>query len=189
MAVAGVVLAAGASTRFGSPKQLAVLGGETLLERAVRLAREAGCQPVVVVLGASADAIRARCELGDAVIVVNENWTEGMGGSVRVGVSVLGEVDGCVVMACDMPAVTASHLRALRSSGEMMASSYAGRRGVPAYFPAWAFPVLLTLHGDAGARKLLQSAQSRELAGGEVDVDTANDLERMRQMFEPVSDL
>jgi molybdenum cofactor cytidylyltransferase len=189
MRVAAVVLAAGASTRLGSPKQLAMLGGETLLERAVRVAREAGCQPVVVVLGASADVIRARCALGDAVVVVNENWTEGMGASVRVGVGVLGEVDGCVVMTCDMPAVTASHLRALRGSGEIMASFYAERCGVPAYFPASTFPVLLTLHGDAGAKKLLQSARSRELTGGEVDIDTVNDVERMRKMFEPPPDL
>ena len=184
MAVAAVVLAAGASTRFGSLKQLATVGGETLLERAVRVARTAGCSPVVVVLGASADLIQARCELGSAVIVVNESWVEGMGASIRVGVAALGRVDGCVVMTCDMPAVTADHLRALMMSKDVTASRYAGRRGVPAYFPASSFPALLNLHEDAGARELLQTAHSLELAGGEMDVDTAEELERVRQRFD-----
>jgi molybdenum cofactor cytidylyltransferase len=189
MGVAAVVLAAGASSRLGSPKQLAMLGGETLLERAVRVAREAGCSPVVVVLGASAYVIQARCKLGDSIVVLNKDWVEGMGASVRVGVGVLGEVDGCVVMTCDMPAVTVAHLRALMVSGEVMASSYAGRRGVPAYLPVSTFPELLTLRGDAGARELLQAARTQELVGGEMDVDTADDLQRVRELFHLASDV
>jgi molybdenum cofactor cytidylyltransferase len=179
---AAVVLAAGASRRMGSPKQLAVLGGETLLERAVRVARGAGCQPVVVVLGASADVIRAGCVLGDAEIVVNQDWAEGMGASVRAGVGALPDVDGCLVMTCDMPAVTPAHLRALMGSGGFMASSYAGRRGVPAYFPRSMFSELMTLRGDAGARDLLGAASAIELEGGDLDVDTVEDLERCRRL-------
>jgi molybdenum cofactor cytidylyltransferase len=181
--VAAVVLAGGASTRLGEPKQLVVLGGETLLERAVRVAREAGCSPVVVVLGASAGEVRAACGLGDAVVVVNEQWAEGMGGSIRAGVRALPEVDGCVVMTCDMPAVTTVHLRALMDSGEMTASSYTGRRGVPAYFPAGTFISLMQLEGDVGARELLRSARCVELAGGELDLDTADDVARARMFF------
>ncbi len=182
MAVAAVILAAGASTRMGSPKQLMVIGGERLLERAVRVAREAGCSPIVVVLGASAFSIQARCALGDAMIVQNEAWAEGMGASIRAGVSALGGVDGCVVMTCDMPSVTSGHLRRLMISGELMASSYAGRRGVPAYFPVAAFPDLLRLQGDEGARDVLRSARACDLPGGELDVDTLEDLERARQL-------
>jgi len=83
-------------------------------------------------------------------------------------------------MACDMPAVTAAHLRELMASGEVTASYYAGRRGVPAYFPAELFGELMRLRGDVGARELLSSACSVELPGGEVDVDTVEDLERVR---------
>jgi len=176
MKTAAVVLAAGASTRFGSPKQLARLGGETLLERAVRTAREAGCLPVVVVLGASAARIRAECALGDAHVVVNDDWATGMGGSIACGVRVLHDVDGCVVMTCDMPSVTSAHLRLLMASGGLTASAYARRRGVPAYFPAAMFDELLKLHGDAGARELLRRARSVELPGGELDIDTPEDL-------------
>lgn len=183
MRVGAVVLAAGASTRLGEPKQLLMLGGETLLKRAVRVAREAGCSPVVVVLGASAASIQAACDLGDAVIVMNEDWAEGMGSSVRVGVGVFRDLDACVVTTCDMPAVTAAHLQLLMTTGEVTASSYAGRPGVPAYFPVSFFPSLMELRGDAGAKGLLRAARLVELIGGELDIDTVEDLERARKLF------
>jgi molybdenum cofactor cytidylyltransferase len=180
---AAVVLAAGASTRLGEPKQLVRLGGETLLERAVRTACDAGCSPVVVVLGASAEQIVERCDLSGAVVVVNELWAEGMGSSVRLGVAAVRDADGVVLMACDQPAVTASHLRALMASGGVTASVYAGRKGVPAYFPAAAFAHLLDLRADSGARDLLRGVAGVELPGGEVDVDTVDDLGRAEELF------
>jgi molybdenum cofactor cytidylyltransferase len=184
MRVGAVVLAAGASERLGEPKQLVRLGTEMLVERAIRVAAEAGCSPVVVVLGASVELIRAECELGDAVIVVNDDWTEGMGGSIRVGVKALsGNVDACVVMTCDMPAVTVAHLRSLMAADEVTASAYAGRRGVPAYFPKSTFSSLIELSGDAGARDLLRSGRYVELIGGELDIDTVEDLARARELF------
>jgi CTP:molybdopterin cytidylyltransferase MocA len=181
--IAAVVLAAGASTRLGEPKQLIVINGETLLERAVRTAHEAGCAPVVVVLGANAEQIREQCDLGDAVAVVNEAWEEGMASSIRVGVGALEGADGAVLMTCDQPAVTADHLRTLKEPGEVTASAYAGRSGVPAYFPASSFPQLMQLRGDAGARELLRSAAVVELSGGELDVDTDRELARARELF------
>ena len=183
MRVGAVVLAAGASKRLGQPKQLLILGGETLLERAVRVAREADCSPVVVVLGISAESIWAGCDLRDVVMVMNEDWAEGMGSSIRAGVRALQDLDGCVLMTCDMPAVTVSHLRALMASGEVTASSYAGRRGVPAYFPVNAFQSLMKLRGDAGAKDLLRLASFVDLDGGDLDVDTLEDLARARALF------
>ena len=180
---AAVVLAAGASTRLGEPKQLVVLAGETLLERAVRTARDAGCWPVVVVLGAEAVRIRERCALGGATVLVNEAWPEGMASSIRIGVGALGGADGVVLMTCDQPAVTAEHLRALSASGQVTASAYAGRRGVPAYFPVATFPALLELRGDAGARELLRAAAVVDLPGGELDVDTAVERAEAERLF------
>ena len=180
---AAVVLAAGASTRLGEPKQLVVIGGETLLERAVRTARAAGCAPVVVVLGAAAERVRERCDLGGAVVIVNPEWDEGMASSVRAGIGAVGAVDGVVLMTCDQPAVTAEHLRALMAGGEATASAYAGRRGVPAYFPAASFAGLLELRGDAGARELLRGARAIELANGELDVDTVADMDAAKRLF------
>ena len=86
-------------------------------------------------------------------------------------------------MACDMPTVTPAHLRRLVASGQMMASSYAGRKAVPAYFPRDLFPELLKLKGDVGAREVLKHAHEIELAGGELDVDTPEDFAQTRSLF------
>jgi molybdenum cofactor cytidylyltransferase len=184
VSVAAVVLAAGASRRLGSPKQLEMLSGETLLKRAVRVAAEAGCLPVIVVLGAEAE-LALGVGLPEGVIpVMNEQWIEGMGSSIRVGVRACGAaIEGTVVMTCDQPAVTAGHLRRLMAGREVRASRYAGRNGVPAFFPRAYFDELTALTGDMGARRLLSSAETVDLEGGELDVDTVVDLGRARELF------
>jgi CTP:molybdopterin cytidylyltransferase MocA len=185
--VAAVVLAAGASSRLGELKQLALLGEETLLARAVRVAREAGCSPVVVVLGAEYADVLGNRQLGDAVPVINDEWQEGMASSIRLGVRTLAfvakEAEGVVLMTCDQPAVTAEHLSSLMMRVEVKASRYAERNGVPAFFPKNFFDRLMRLKGDAGARELLAVARYEELPGGELDVDTVEDLERARALF------
>jgi CTP:molybdopterin cytidylyltransferase MocA len=185
--IAAVVLAAGASTRLGEPKQLVMLGAETLLERAVRTAREVGCVPVVVVLGAAHRKVLAASRLGDALTAINDGWMEGMASSIRLGVRTLElvakDAEGAVLMTCDQPAVTAQHLKLLMLTQQVKASRYAGRTGVPAYFPAKHFSELMALTGDAGARTLLTQADWEELADGELDIDTANDLSRARELF------
>jgi len=137
---AAVILAAGASTRMGRPKQLVTMDGETMVDRAVRAAREAGCDPVVVVLGALAKRVEEACELDGAVVLVNDLWNEGMGSSLRMGVAAVRDAEAAVVMTCDMPAVTAVHLLDLMMDRELKASRYGGRNGVPGYFPAAYFP-------------------------------------------------
>jgi CTP:molybdopterin cytidylyltransferase MocA len=79
--------------------------------------------------------------------------------------------------------VTAAHLRELMKSGEATASHYAGRNGVPAYLPKTAFAQLMKLRGDAGARELLREAATVELADGELDIDTAEDLAAAERRF------
>ncbi len=182
-AVAALVLAAGASTRLGEPKQLVTLAGEKLLERAVRMAREAGLAPVVVVLGAQAERIRHECALGDVVLTINADWGEGMGASLRVGAGCIPMGHGAVVMTCDQPAVTVDHLRLLAAQNVVTASEYAGRRGVPAYFPPAFLAELVQMHGDTGARGLLREARSVDLSGGELDIDTEESLQEARARF------
>lgn len=185
--VAAIVLAAGASTRLGSPKQLQKLGDETLLERAVRTAREAGCSPVIVVLGAEYAQVLKDSALGDVMTVINDEWQEGMGSSIRVGVQTCEALakgaKGVVLMTCDQPAVTARHLGLLVAGEGVKASRYAGRNGVPAFFPEKYFGKLMTLDGDLGARELLGCAEAVELEHGGLDVDTVKDLERARELF------
>jgi CTP:molybdopterin cytidylyltransferase MocA len=187
VSVAAVVLAAGASKRLGEPKQLVVLGGETLLERAVRVAREANCWPVIVVVGAQYEQVLGNSVLGDAVLVINDQWKEGMASSIRLGVrtlrSVAKEAEGVLLMTCDQPAVTVKHLLRLKLRAEVKASRYPGRNGVPAFFPKEYFDQLMELKGDAGARELLAEARYEELENGELDVDTLADLKRARELF------
>jgi CTP:molybdopterin cytidylyltransferase MocA len=188
VSIAAVVLAAGASTRLGEPKQLVVLGGETLLERAVRVAREAGCQPLVVVVGAEHVKMLGNSVMGDVVTVINDKWQEGMASSIRLGVRELEvaakDAEGVLLMTCDQPAVTAKHLFHLTLlRAEVKASRYAGKNGVPAFFPKKYFSKLTELKGDAGARELLAEARYEELENGELDVDTVEDLKRARELF------
>ena len=187
MSIPTVVLAAGASSRLGEPKQLIRLGRENLLERAVRVARDAGCVPVVVVVGSGYAHVLANSMLGDVVTVINDKWEEGMASSIRLGVGALRFVakdsEGVVLMTCDQPAVTTKHLFQLTLRAEMKASRYAGRNGIPAFFPKEHFDALMALSGDKGARELLVTARSEELPGGDLDVDTAEDLAQAREMF------
>ena len=184
--VAAVILAAGASTRLGEPKQLVRLGGERLLERSVRVASAAGCEPVIVVLGASVAAIQRECNLRDVVVAINSAWSEGMGSSIRCGMQVVPpDCNAAILMTCDQPAVTPQHLRQLISQCDCapVASTYANRRGVPACFPAESFAELRVLRGDEGARRLLALALAIDLPGGELDVDTREALEAARAAY------
>ena len=192
MSVAAVILAAGASTRLGQPKQLVELGGERLLERAVRTAREAGLSPVIVVVGARAAEITAQCNLREAQIVRCERWAEGMSQALAAGVAAVAETNAssCVVLTTDMPFITSLHLQSLsKRRGEVRASEYAGRKGVPAHFPRSTFSELLRLEGDTGARDLLQAAVAVDLNDNALDIDTPQDLAAVRSRFGTVKRL
>ncbi len=181
-----VILAAGSSRRLRRPKQMELVGGETLLERAVRVAREAGVGRVRVVVNAADAAVVAEAGRLGCEVVRNDEAEEGIASTIRAGVRAMTEgAKGVVLMTCDQPAVSTEHLRLLAGGdGEVVvASAYAGRRGVPAYFPARCFAALLELRGDMGARELLRGAHAVELAHGELDVDSDAELGRAREMF------
>jgi CTP:molybdopterin cytidylyltransferase MocA len=188
---AAIILAAGTSSRLGWPKQLVLLAGETLIERAVRTTHEAGCSLTVVVLGANSAAILDNTSLGVAIPVINDAWSEGMSSSIRLGIDSIQSIaplaSGAILMTCDQPSVTPPHLGALIAEGEstsrITASAYAGRHGVPAYFPASAFAGLMQLKGDAGARSLLRNASAINLPHGDLDIDTPADLAQAQKLF------
>jgi molybdenum cofactor cytidylyltransferase len=182
--IAAIILAAGASVRLGTPKQLVRLGEETLLARTIRVALEAGLNPVYGVLP---PGLLIEPPLIGMIPVVNREAAEGMASSIRAGLQALinGSVtiSGAIILACDQPAVTAGHLRDLaKGSGDVVASAYSGRKGVPAYFPSTAFRALLALRGDLGARDLLQNARAVALPFGELDIDTIEDLDQARKL-------
>ncbi len=190
MSVAAIIVAAGASSRLGQPKQLVLVDGEPLLQRAVRCAREAGAMPVFVVLGSSRERIEKALELCDATIIANADWEEGLASSIRAGVKAAdaGAVGaaGVLLMTCDQPRTTVEHLCMMieKFDGEsnplLIASTYAGIRGTPAIFPRTMFADLMGLRGDKGARGLLAKTSlpvmEIPLEGGEVDIDWPEDL-------------
>ncbi len=194
MALPAIILAAGASRRLGRPKQLLEVDGETLLARTIHAARHAGADPLLVVLGAHAHEISAAVPLNDVVTVLNPDWQEGIASSLRAGISALlssdPEAPGVILLVCDQPRLSSSHIRALigcfQSSSETaaIASTYGSVRGIPAVFPRVLFPRLLSLAGDKGARGILADPRCPivevPLAGGEIDIDFPADLERLK---------
>lgn len=188
-----VVLAAGASRRFGSPKQLASYRGETLVERSVRLAHEAGAETVCVVLGYRAEAIgralqRGRVPPGRTITVRNARWRDGMGRSLACGMRSLDRrARAVLVCLADQPLLEAGDLMRLvlawrASPRSVVASRYAGKTGVPAIFPRSHFAALKSLSGDRGARVLLASSNdvlSVPMPLAAVDIDDPQDLSNL----------
>lgn len=185
---AAIVLAAGASTRLGVPKQLLRVEGETLLRRSVRAALEAGCSPVAVVLGPQAGIMFSDLNGLNAIPVVNANWRSGMASSLHAGLIELArhepEPPNVLILVCDQPAVTSEIIQSLLANhaqhGKLItASAYANTRGVPAVFSAAVLPELLELTGDEGARAVIGRVPARvadfDFADGATDVDTPED--------------
>ncbi|MFP5236590.1 MAG: NTP transferase domain-containing protein [Acidobacteriota bacterium] len=188
MPIPAVILAAGESVRLGRPKQLIEFAGETLLNRTLRLAHEAGVDPVIAVLGAHLDPIRPTLP-PQTQIIHNAEWQTGMASSIRAGIRALdASAPGVLILTCDQPRLTADHLRALLAafSGDpsaIAASRYSGKRGTPVIWPRSLFPALLALEGDKGARTILAQPPCAlveiDFPGGDVDIDLPGDLTQL----------
>ena len=175
---AGLVLAAGEGRRFGGPKAPFVLDGERLVDRAVRVLREAGCDPVAVVLGAWVG------DVPGADVIVNDDWPTGMGSSLRRGLEHLGpDVDRVLVSLVDLPGLTSDAVRRLVAAEsadprESLASAtYDGVRGHPVLLGRahWA-GVAATATGDRGARAYLAEHDVTAVEVGDVADDADLDL-------------
>lgn len=184
---AAVILAAGASRRLGQPKQLIQLGGESLLRRTSRLAVEAGCTPVFIVLGFAAERMLPELEGPQVQLLTNPQWQEGMGSSLRCGVAAAqaSGAQGVLLLVCDQPRLSVEHLRTLlvrhgKGTTLITASEYAGRIGVPAVFSAELFPELLEIQGDQGARQVIErhadAVQVIDWPEGALDIDSPEQL-------------
>jgi molybdenum cofactor cytidylyltransferase len=188
--VAAVVLAAGASTRFGRNKLLLKLSGESLVRRAAKAALEAGLDPVVVVLGH--DAGRVRGELGGLAvrIVVNPDHARGMNTSLRAGVAALpNECSAAVVHLADMPHVGAAMLARLvatfaETGAPLVASDYGGVHAPPTLYARALFPELGGAEGDGCGKRVVRRHEAEAVrvpwpAETLADVDREEDWERV----------
>jgi molybdenum cofactor cytidylyltransferase len=189
-----IVLAAGASSRMGQPKQLLKYRGQTLLRRICEAAIEAECAPIVVVLGAHAQQIAAELDHLAVDATINPNWQSGIGSSIRAGVQRMIELspilDATLILLCDQPVVDASVIARLvqmyRESGKgVCAASFAQTLGPPVVVSRRFLEMLLRLPDDRGAKQLwLEHPEELcrfECAEGEIDLDTPEDLRRLAE--------
>ena len=192
-AVAGVLLAAGEGSRFGRPKALVELDGQTLAERGVTLLRAGGADPVLIVTGA------AQVDLGpehQARTVYNGEWRTGMGSSLRAALRALTELEagpevGAVVVAlADQPLVGAAAvgrlIAAYQAGAGVAVAAYAGRPRNPVLLAREHWPeVIATATGDQGARAFLRARPDLVTlvecgdTGRPDDIDTPADLEHI----------
>ena len=187
-----VVLAAGASSRFGATKQLVRVNGRPLMHTIVSRAVELAGHSVTVVLGAHAGELAPLLKHSPASVAVNRDWSEGIASSIREGLThVSSTADGVLIVLADQAAVSTEDLRRLagawrRNPASIAAAQYAGSAGVPAIFPRWCFRELNELRGDRGAQLLLQRHVDRlvrlPMPSAELDIDRPEDLLSLEQV-------
>lgn len=185
-----IILAAGKSSRMGRPKQTLLYRDSTFLQRIMNLAIALNCGPVIVVLGAHAKKLQE--DHGEVITVLNENWEEGIAGSIHCGVETLQKnfpgIEGTIITVCDQPYLTIEIFQELINKFEqsklpIIASNYGEEIGTPVLFKNTVFSELLELKGDKGAKVILQKDKERigliNFPLGKEDIDTQSDYERL----------
>ncbi len=188
-----VILAAGASSRLGSAKQLLLYKQQTFLQHSIDIALSSEAQGVLVVLGANAPAINIPADNKKPEVIVNNQWQEGIASSIRAGLNHLltqtPVPQQILFMVCDQPFITTDLLNKLitlqqQTGCSIVASEYAGTIGIPAVFDASMFSALLELKGDSGAKKII--AQQKEklvtvpFPQAAIDIDTEADYKALQ---------
>jgi molybdenum cofactor cytidylyltransferase len=189
-----ILLAAGSSSRLGQPKQSLLFNHSTLLEHSIEAAVKSIVNHVIVVLGANAETNNPAVKEKKLSLVINEFWQEGIASSIRCGLQYLMQkwpgVQAALFMVCDQPYINTALLDKLvnlhRQTGDsIVASEYAGTKGIPAIFDKKLFPGLLQLKGDAGAKKIIMQQQGNIAAVpfplGDIDIDTAADYDKLKK--------
>ena len=192
LSIGAIVLAAGGSSRLGTPKQFVEFEGKTLLRRVVESVVHSAFDPVVIVCGNEIERVSDEVRGLDVIVCANPEWSSGMSSSIRAGLvrllEVLPTIDAALITLCDQPFVEDRSFERLSSAfvsndKEMAASEYDGIIGVPAIFSRRMFDDLRSLEGDRGARDLLRApgaslvtVKTEEAA---IDIDTAEDVSRL----------
>lgn len=189
-----IVLAAGASSRLGQPKQLVRVAGRPALHRVVASATGLAGHSVTVVIGSGASEMSRLLAHSPASLIINRHWEEGIASSIRCGLAALpAACDAVLILLGDQVAVTSDDLKRLAAAwndqeGVIAAATYDQHVGVPAIFPRTLFPELAELRGDQGARRILERNSYRlirvPMPNASVDLDTPEDLAAINQRVE-----
>lgn len=187
-----VILAAGASTRLGKPKQLLQYHGKTLLDHSVNEAINAKADAVVVILGKNADLLQNKIDNQKVNVVINKDWEEGMAASVRLGLATLLKIkpyiDAVIFMVCDQPHISSLVLNELitrqqKTTKQIVTCNYGGSIGPPALFHKKYFRELAKVKGDIGARNIIQQNMNDVATilfpEGKIDIDTQEDYDAL----------
>ena len=196
--IGAVILAAGTSSRLGTPKQLLRYQGQTLLEQTIHTALKAELSPLMVVLGAHANQINGQINLSKCTVVHNLDWNKGMGGSIACGIRALPDtaLDGVFILLCDQLKLSTEHLLNMRSTfnphTRIVQSHYGTAAGPPVLFGKEYFAALSDLDGKKGAHAIISANEHTcstvSFPGGIEDVDTIADCQRHMIEF-PVNNL
>lgn len=194
--VAGVVLAAGTSTRMGENKLLFDLVGESVVRGAVRRAAAAGLDPVIAVLGHEAERVRRELDGLDPPchIVVNPDYARGINGSLKTGIAAVpATAAAAVVLLADMPFVTAEMIATLvaryrASTAPLVISDYEGTNAPPMLYDRALFQELRAMEGEGCGRQVVQRHRTEAVvvdwpAAALTDLDVPSDYERVRSLL------
>lgn len=187
-----IILAAGSSTRMGTSKQLLPLDGRPLLQHVLDNVRASEVREIIVVLGASAEVIRGEIDAHNARVVINENYREGMGTSLKTGISAVNaEAEAALIILADQPLVRPETINRLisehvRSKAQIVIPLYRGFRGNPVLLDRAVFPEVMALSGDIGCRAVFGDHLEGIVkvpvddVGILLDVDRKSDFEALR---------
>lgn len=190
--IAVIILAAGQSSRLGSPKQLLKIKGTNLLQHSINAALGSNADQVLVVLGSSSGEIKKQLNSDQITILENPDWESGMSSSLRCGLTKVisdnTDIQAVILMVCDQPFVSSDLLNELISAYQngdkaIIASFYDDVPGTPALFHQNMFQELLSLEGDKGARSLFKKFASQtatvSFKEGSIDIDTLENYKNL----------
>ena len=192
--VAGIVLAAGSSSRMGRPKQLLPFRGQTVIECIVDSALKSSLYKVIVVLGHRADELRPLLTGHEVTVILNPDYKRGQSSSIQAGLqAVREEVDAVLFLLGDQPLITPETIDSIlsayeSSSGPIVMPLFEGRRGNPVLFDRQTFERIESLSGDSGARALFLEYADQIVevpfqdSSVHFDVDTEQDYRALKKM-------
>lgn len=191
--IAALILAAGGSSRMGTPKQLLPWKDTTLLGHTIEIIKKLEIQEIAVVVGAQHTKIEASIAHLNVKTILNSNWQAGLGTSIAVGISKLvsnQNLDGVLIALADQPLINTSHYNTLlttlkKNKTAVIATAYPKKAGVPAIFPRSYFEQLSALKQDQGATSLLNNLNNKVISingkGLTVDLDTPQDYQTLKK--------